>query len=148
MGAKLLTAELTAKIAGYLEAGHGGTEAARLAGIGRTTYYEWLQRARDDEQAGQETLYTAFAERVAEAEAKLEETQLSRIQAAAETPKGWTAAAWLLERRFPSRWSLRGRLELAGADGEPVTVLVKFAKTTKETTADDAERDPGAPEAA
>lgn len=145
--AKLLTAALTDKIAGYLEAGHGGAEAARLAGIGKTSYYEWLQRARADEQAGQETIYTTFAERVAEAEAKLEETQLSRIQAAAENPKGWTAAAWLLERRFPSRWSLRGRLELAGADGEPVTVTVKFGKT-KETTADDAERDPDTPEAA
>ena len=29
----------------------------------------------------------------------------------------WQAAAWIIERRHPERWSLRGRLELSGPPG-------------------------------
>lgn len=136
---KLLTAELQDRIAEHLKEGHGGTEAARLAGISKSSYYEWLKQAREDEAAGLETVYTRFAEVVAEAEAELEHTNLARIRAAAESgPKGWTASAWLLERRFPGRWSLRNRVELAGADGEPVELKIVFDKAPgKGKAADD-----------
>lgn len=129
----------------YLENGHYMTEACRLARVSPKTVRAWLAQAQKDEEAGIETQFTAFAERVARAEAKLEERQLSRIEAAASEPKGWTAAAWLLERRFPQRWSLRNRVELAGADGEPVQVVVKFAQKKAK---DDEDGDTGAAETA
>jgi hypothetical protein len=50
-----------------------------------------------------------------------EETRLVAIVAAA-APKNWRAAAWLLERKFPSRWTVRR----PAAEPEPVPVADEF----------------------
>lgn len=55
-----------------------------------------------------------FATRLKEAEAAAEQTFLSRILQ--HTERQWTAAAWMLERRWPQRWRRR--------DGEQVEVRV------------------------
>ncbi len=121
-----LDEELQATICRHIAEGHAVREACRLCGIGKSTLYRWLETARADEEAGRQTVFTEFAEAVATAEAELEGSALEKIRAAAENPKNWTASAWLLERRFPERWSLRNRLQVTGADGEPVQIKIVY----------------------
>ena len=108
-------------VCAFLADGHQVREACLLAGIGKTTMYRWISTGQADEAAGCETVYTAFAEAVTLAEAELEASCLAKIRAAAENPRSWTAAAWLLERRFPDRFSLRNRIQVSGPDGEAIT---------------------------
>jgi hypothetical protein len=56
------------------------------------------------------------------ASAKFESDCLSTIQDAAE--KNWTAAAWLLERKFPERYAKVDRLRVSGdeTNDKPVQI--------------------------
>jgi hypothetical protein len=44
----------------------------------------------------------------------------------------WQAAAWILERRHPERWALRGRLELSGPRGVAIEHQVNVGRATVE----------------
>jgi hypothetical protein len=77
--------------------------AARRAGLSTTAFYEYLQRAEADKTANRTTIYTEFADAVAEAEAKLEATLSGSWTVAAR--KDWKAGALLLARRFPEQWA-------------------------------------------
>lgn len=77
--------------------------AARLAGIHPATLFDWLARGRAGEQP-----YADFADRIKSAEIEGEESLVDLLREhAVET---WQAAAWLLERRFPARYSLKQRV--------------------------------------
>ena len=75
--------------------------AAQAAGIGARTLDEWIKHGRDELQADldAEGPCADFVRAVTVASAKCETDLLAIIQA--EAPKTWTAAAWLLERKFP-----------------------------------------------
>ena len=136
--AKLLTPELQETICGYIADGHGALEACRLARVSKSTYYRLLEQGEKDRVAGQETLFTAFLEAVGYSEATLEEDQLAKIRRASD--RVWQASAWLLERRFPERWSLRNRVQVMGPDGEAITLRVVFeAEHGKDSDAETAE---------
>jgi transposase len=79
-----------------LEAIRGGNyleTAARAAGVGKSTFYEWLERFPD------------FADAVESARAEAEARNVAIIEKAAQA--SWQAAAWWLERSFPYRWGRR-----------------------------------------
>jgi hypothetical protein len=67
--------------------------AARLGGISYETLNEWRKR------------FPEFAEAVEGARAEAEATMISRVRSA--SVDHWQAAAWWLERSFPSRWGRR-----------------------------------------
>jgi hypothetical protein len=67
--------------------------AAQAAGVALGAYR--MHKRRDPE----------FVMRIKEAEAMAEQGFLSRILK--HTEKQWTAAAWMLERRWPERWRKR-----------------------------------------
>jgi len=73
--------------------------ACAAAGIGRTTYYVWLNRHPD------------FRDRVEKAKAGREVRWLAIIGEAAGT--SWQAAAWLLERTKPDEYG-RVRIDHGG----------------------------------
>jgi hypothetical protein len=106
-----LTPSLIGLVAQEIGKGNYPEIAARVAGISRSTYYGWLARGRTDEEAGRETLHRQFLDAVKEAEAAaegllVETIRLASIVAPAQGQKApaWTAAAWILERRWPRRW--------------------------------------------
>ena len=96
---------------GYVET------AAGHAGISKVTVYNWLKRgrAKDCKDAALAQFAADYDATIAKAELLL----LQKIQAASHDT--WTAAAWILERRFPDRWG-RKRIELTGADGNSINV--------------------------
>ena len=80
----------------------GMSQAAAISqsGIGKTTFYSWL---KDDEQ---------FKADVESAEDFAEAVQIAQIKALGESKMDWRAYAWLLERRFPDRWSAKRETEV------------------------------------
>lgn len=85
--------------------------------IDESTLYDYINRGDEDIAKGKTTIYSEFAKRVKESEKRFCLGKLQKIERASE--ETWTAAAWLLERRFPDEFG-RNRLEITGKDGEPV----------------------------
>lgn len=85
--------------------------AARQAGIHRVTLNAWLKKGAEAQQAvdrgeeltGDAPRYLAFRVAVQEAEAQAEADLVARWSAA--TRHDWRAAAELLARRHPDKWS-------------------------------------------
>ena len=77
-----------------------------------------------------------FLTAIKEAEAVAERGFLSRI--IQHSQRHWTAAAWMLERRFPDRWSKREHVEVS-TRGEAKQLLEDLAAIRKasEATPDD-----------
>ena len=86
------------------------TLATAAAGIGRTTFYNWMNDAK-------------FAEQVEAAQARAVAPLLDRIRTAASNGQ-WQAAAWILERRWPGEFGRRDRLQTEHT-GAPLEVIVR-----------------------
>lgn len=84
--------------------------AAKVAGIGVSTLYRWLEQGEADIEHNRTTPYRELREAIEKAEADAEKKLLDTIQAAA--PKNWQAAAWMLERKNPDRWGRRDAMKL------------------------------------
>lgn len=78
-----------------LAAGNRRDPSCRLAGIARSTFYEWLHNP-------------ALSDTIKRAEADAEIEMIARVRAGAS--RSWIAAAWYLERAHPQRWGKRDRL--------------------------------------
>jgi hypothetical protein len=109
-----LTPELRKRICDYVSLGNFPEVAGKCAGIDRATFYRWKARGETTKTG----VYRDFCDALKEAESRAEVAALAKIQKAA-TNGTWTAAAWLLERRFSDRWK---RPELRGdaGDREPI----------------------------
>ena len=104
------TPETVAKIVQAIKTGATYELAANFAGIGKTSFYDWLDK------------YPEFANAVKEAEGAGAIELLARIRK--EAAEGtWQAAAWILERRYPEMYG-RQRQEVTGADGGDIVVKV------------------------
>ena len=92
--------------------------AAALAGVSHRTLQEWLRRGKEVRQRARRTgepipqadeMYANLAAAIKAVAAHAEMTALSQVAGA--VGDDWRAAAWVLERRYPSRWS-RDRSEV------------------------------------
>jgi hypothetical protein len=89
-----------------LKKGMSHAMACQLVGIAENTFYEWQQIGEGRHPKREQTdEHTKFTDGIKEAEAQGVGELLDIIKAAA--PKNWTAAAWLLERRFHSVYAKR-----------------------------------------
>jgi transposase len=100
-----LTPELARAICISLRNGSYREQAAACAGIHRNTLRNWLVRG----EAGEEP-FAGFLCALEKAEAIAERRLLSKIRRRAD---GWQALAWIMERRWPSRWSGRVRVTVS-----------------------------------
>lgn len=111
-----ITPEITKLICDGIAAGM--TKKAAMEGIiSEPTFYAYLNKGEEDVNKGKDSEYAKFFKQVKESERNFMEKNLRVIQEA--TASTWTAAAWLLERRFPDEYG-RNRLEITGKEGEPV----------------------------
>jgi hypothetical protein len=73
----------------------------------------WKATGHEHRAASIVSLFSDFLEAIEKASAQLQLAMLSKITAAAEnSTQQWTAAAWILERRWPSEY---------GRDRSPAT---------------------------
>jgi hypothetical protein len=89
--------------------------ASALAGVAVRSIYNWLEKGR----AGRKGDYVQFLRAFELARAEGEITMISAIRTAGR--QDWRATAWILERSYQPKWSLRQQLEHSGPDGAPIS---------------------------
>ena len=99
-----LTPKLREKIVALIRVGNYPSVAARAAGIGRATFFQWMARGRKGEQP-----FADFADAVNTARGDAESFLVGVIQSAA-AGGDWKAAARMLEAMTP-RWARCERVE-------------------------------------
>lgn len=106
-----LTPEVQENICKTLSAGVDFETACKREGIGRSTAYEWMERAKNDEEP-----YAGFFTAVDKSMADVKTGVTYCVLKAAKTQ--WQAGAWWLKFQ-----ETRGatRIELTGRDGAPLT---------------------------
>jgi transposase len=109
-----LNKELQEMICNLIKRGVYIEVACEGVGIGKSTFYHWLQRG-EKEKSG---IYVDFLDAIKKAEAEAHVMYLDIIRKAA--PDCWQAAAWYLERKYPHMWGRRERQE-----GAPHTADLK-----------------------
>ena len=97
-----------------LEAGNYTTVAVGYAGIGRATFYRWMQRGRDADQG----IYREFYESVRRALVIAEVRAVAIVRR--HMAKRWRACLAWLERRHRDRWGVARR---EGIEFSPRKVL-------------------------
>jgi hypothetical protein len=105
---------VTDKVCNAIRAGNFYVTACRFAGISYEAFHEWMVKGED--RPG--TVYASFAQAVKKAEADSEIALEAYWRRAAAETQHWTAAAALLERRFPERWARRPYEDKAKRDLE------------------------------
>lgn len=120
-----LTTEKIEQICTWLHAGYFVEDAARMAKISKATFYNWMDKAKEDRDAEVESIYTEFLDAIEQARAEAEGIFLSSIRNAA-TRGVWQAAAWWMERSF-QKWSKSHDIKLTGDSDAPVQVNVKYS---------------------
>lgn len=95
------------------------TKACLCGGIQYTTFRNWMLQGEAEIAAKAKGEHRDFVERVEIAKGKAVEKWLGVIEQAAKLGV-WTAAAWKLERLYPSEFGRRDRTEITGADGKPI----------------------------
>jgi hypothetical protein len=91
---------VTQRLVKAVRAGSTWAGAARSAGIGPTTLFEWRAHGKRGEEP-----YATLVAKLDAALAQWVEDNLVAIQVAGE--RSWQALAWLLERRLPKEWGPR-----------------------------------------
>lgn len=77
--------------------------ACAFAGVTRQTLYRWLKKGEEDIGIGKRTVLAKWKAEVDAATAECEVSMTGIVAKAALSD--WKAAAFVLERRFPERWS-------------------------------------------
>jgi hypothetical protein len=108
----LLTPEVIADAQKYLPLCLYVDTVFDYLGVARATWRLWLKQGREEERRLSKSprakpnpnaaLYLEFLTAMKRAMAESQMRALGAIIKAA--PKNWTAGAWLLERRWPSKW--------------------------------------------
>ena len=108
--------------------GMSNADICRGLGVSETAWYKWL---KDPDSK----VKVALVEGIKKAEAEYKETLPQSIMATATREKNpqWTAAAWLLERKYPDEYGKAERQrDDAKADAAPRIVLGVVAQPVQE----------------
>ena len=111
-----LTPELIDTICSYVRVGMKYKDAARAAGIGESTFYNWRVKGEHAKSG----VYKEFVESLSEANAQAKLVLVSRVHKASEND--WRAAMSILEHRWPQDWGRVVRNEISGAGGNDLVV--------------------------
>ena len=105
-------------------------------GVHQATFYRWLKEGEDAKSGVKRALY----EDLKKAESEYKRRLLTTIKGAAESrAQYWTAAAWLLERKYPMEY---GRMERKAEESDNAPVQLTLGLVI-EPMADDADEGGG-----
>ena len=149
MGRKTkLTPEIQETICNWLKLGYYQEDAAIMAGIAPSTYYDWLKKGAEEDSRQDEIkalgdgssplpaiiegsdielvyVFSGFSEAVARARAEAEGAHIKNIRRAADNGT-WQASAWFLERSFPKKWGKRSTLDIDAQGDEPIKFQISY----------------------
>ena len=121
MPAKLkLTRKLVDQIVELKRDGLCDADIIAAIGVNQSTFYRWLKDGEDAKSGVKRALYTELKK----AESEYKRTLLTTIKSAAMSrAQYWTAAAWLLERKYPMEY---GKMERKAeeSDNAPVQLTL------------------------
>jgi len=143
-----ISPNLIEDVCNWLKLGYYQEDAAVMAGISPSTFYEWMKKGDEMDDnieedkalpspdsslpATQEAveievvnMYSEFSEAVKRARAEAEGAHIRNIRRAADNGS-WQASAWWLERSFPKKWGKRSAIEIGGEGGEPIKFSVEY----------------------
>ena len=130
-----LTPDVIEDICNWLKLGYYQEDAATMAGISASTFYDWMKKGDEGQKALESgtssslpaiqedgeveivDMYSEFSEAVKKARAEAEGAHLRNIRRAADNGT-WQASAWWLERAFPKKWGKRSTLDLSDGNEE------------------------------
>ena len=122
-----LTYQLVEKAVEMKSHGLSNADICKGLGIAEQTFYRWL---REDDTK----LKRSLNEGLKRAESGYKETLLQKVEAAADKPQHWTAAAWLLERKYPDEY---GKAERSRDDRGDETPHITLRVEVKVASGDD-----------
>lgn len=125
MAEKKLDAALIEKAHKLVSEGHYAIVVCAYLGIAETSFYNWMRKAKEDIEAGKNSIYVQFLQSIKEAEAKAEMRHLQTIAKAA-TEGNWQASAWFLKTKHRDRWSERQEVTLQGDSEKPIKVELQW----------------------
>lgn len=125
MAEKKLDAELIERAHKLISEGHYAVTVCAYLGIVEKTYYNWINRAKDDLEKNKNSIYVQFLQSINEAEAKAEMRHLQNI-VKASADGTWQASAWYLERKHKAKWSAKQEVQLSGDEEKPIKVNLKW----------------------
>lgn len=94
-----LTPETQKRICDAIRLGMTRERSAEYAGIGLTTFHDWMSRGNSEDDG----IYSDFSAAVKKAESEGIAINLKNIHTAAQDGN-WQASAWILERRHPDEY--------------------------------------------
>ena len=130
-----LTPDVIEDICNWLKLGYYQEDAATMAGISASTFYDWMKKGDEGQKALESgtssslpaiqedgeveivDMYSEFSEAVKKARAEAEGAHLRNIRRAADNGT-WQASAWWLERSFPKKWGKRNTLDISDGNEE------------------------------
>ena len=145
-----LTDEVQENICNWLKLGYYQEDAAIMAGISPSTYYEWMKKGDSERialESGEDALalpehplpapeeepkeievvyrFMEFSEAVKKARAEAEGAHIRNIRKAADNGV-WQASAWFLERSHPKKWGKRSQLDVIAENDEPIQFEISY----------------------
>lgn len=132
MGKPKITRELVEQAAELKRSGLTNRDICQALGIVEGTFYRWLQSPTCK-------LHRELKEALKRAEADYKHELLESIKSTALRDKNpqWTAAAWLLERKYPDEYAQTTRERDAGRDEAPKIVLGVTVQAASPEAGDD-----------
>jgi transposase len=130
-----LTPQLIKNAERLLKGGNYVNTVCEYLGIGESTWYRWME---EGEQA-QTGLKREFWESIKKAEAEAEIRLITDLQKIADEDRSWQAIAWMLERKYPSRWGKKDRLTAEIEHSGQITNKEETHVTIKQQITADAE---------
>jgi hypothetical protein len=118
----LLSPELIARVRPAVVSAQSMEAIAAELKISRSTLFEWLSRGERPDAPEGDALFVSFALAFREAEAELEQTLLDKVTGEDGKKGEWSRFAWVLERRFQTRWGSKQRIEHTGAEGGAIQI--------------------------
>lgn len=110
-----ISPDLIRRIADTVRKGNYLDTAARLHGVSRVSFHEWMKRGHAQKRG----LYRDFLNAMEQAQAEADTIDHEFIRNA--SGKDWKAAAEHLRLRNQGRYG-RSRVEVSGVDGKPIAV--------------------------
>jgi hypothetical protein len=117
-----LTPRVQEIVCEVIAAGNNQKVAAQAAGISEETLQKWRQRGRRGVEP-----YASLERAIEQADRDCESALVAKVMAA--TSADWRAAALMLERKYPERWSRwreRAAFESASGDGVSFQIIINL----------------------